>query len=370
MSALTTLVKRARKSAQYKYCRFSLPSLEGRACEGFAGSILELIAASRRQRLASPIIDLPLTKMPQGFDAVRAHRIISYVLDNSARINATAALLADDESRAELRTVVAFRALGPLHVKLPRSDVVAEQNAQAKRTFEKASDTVFPPYDVGHYSFDFEGRHMTAECWEGNIRMTFFERQYYFARGDVRIQPMPGEVVLDCGACFGDTALAFASTVGPNGRVFSFEPLESQQAVFQRNLRSNPGLGGRIELVPFAVDEEPGKELFFDQGAGGRARVDGSSRVVTAAIDEFVRDNELKVDFIKMDIEGAERAALRGAADTIRSQRPKMGISIYHSLDDLFAIPELIKKIEPDYRLYVQHHTADRYETVLYAHAP
>jgi hypothetical protein len=91
-------------------------------------------------------------------------------------------------------------------------------------------------------------------------------------------------------------------------------------------------------------------------------------RVETITLDDFVKRNGLpKVDFLKMDIEGAEFAALNGAANTIRLHRPKLAISLYHSLEDFIRIPLLIKRIVPEYRLYIGHHTVHAEETVLYA---
>lgn len=71
--------------------------------------------------------------------------------------------------------------------------------------------------------------------------------------------------------------------------------------------------------------------------------------------------------YIKMDIEGAEMAALEGARKTIAKFRPKLAISIYHEDDDLWKIPFYIKKQYPWYRLFIRHYTSVTTETVLYA---
>ena len=73
------------------------------------------------------------------------------------------------------------------------------------------------------------------------------------------------------------------------------------------------------------------------------------------------------VSFIKMDIEGAERGALRGAEQLIRRYRPDLAICVYHSISDLFEIPLYIHSIVPEYRLYLRHHTPVFCETVCYA---
>jgi hypothetical protein len=69
-----------------------------------------------------------------------------------------------------------------------------------------------------------------------------------------------------------------------------------------------------------------------------------------------------------MDIEGAELDALKGAEETIKRDKPKLAICIYHKDSDFVETPEYIHEFVPEYRLYVRHHgrTSAR-ETVLYA---
>ena len=74
-----------------------------------------------------------------------------------------------------------------------------------------------------------------------------------------------------------------------------------------------------------------------------------------------------KVTFLKMDIEGSELAALRGAERIIREQRPKLAICVYHKPEDLWEIPSLLLSYHPDYKLYLRHYSINETETVLYA---
>jgi hypothetical protein len=71
-----------------------------------------------------------------------------------------------------------------------------------------------------------------------------------------------------------------------------------------------------------------------------------------------------------MDVEGSEGQSLLGARKTIQQFKPKLAISIYHSLADLIDLPRLVRDIEPRYELYIEHHTVHAEETVLYARVP
>jgi hypothetical protein len=71
--------------------------------------------------------------------------------------------------------------------------------------------------------------------------------------------------------------------------------------------------------------------------------------------------------FIKMDIEGAEFNALKGAERTIRKHKPKLAVCVYHKAEDLITIPQYIKSLVPEYKLYFRAHLPGPFDYVLYA---
>ena len=73
------------------------------------------------------------------------------------------------------------------------------------------------------------------------------------------------------------------------------------------------------------------------------------------------------ITFIKMDIEGSEMRALKGAKQIITTYKPKLAICIYHKLDDLWRIPQYIHSLVPEYKFYIRHHSILYSDTVLYA---
>jgi FkbM family methyltransferase len=177
----------------------------------------------------------------------------------------------------------------------------------------------------------------------------------------------PGDTVLDCGAYTGNTSLYFSQKVGPTGRVYGFEPGQS----FMRQYVENVSALDNITPVPCAVSDHSGPVSFYTHpanDAGSSIVEDKRGDEVTAvSLDDFVRLTRLrKVDFIKMDIEGAEGAALRGAKDIILAFHPKMAISAYHKSDDIYALPQLIRSIRPEYTFYLRHYSDHLCETVLF----
>lgn len=70
---------------------------------------------------------------------------------------------------------------------------------------------------------------------------------------------------------------------------------------------------------------------------------------------------------IKMDIEGSELKALKGAALTIKEHHPILAVCVYHKKEDLVTIPQYIKSLCPKYRLYLRNYSRYSQELVLYA---
>lgn len=336
----------------------------------FADSVLQSIARARRQSVSQPTIDFsrfPAGQRPYGpFAALIVSR---FIRKNFEAVNQTAALYADEHSRNLLRQILTFRAVGPYRLRLPTRAKFEQDIARAMEA--RVGESNIQSYPSGVYDIDFRGASITAECNLMNVVQGVFGHQYYFRRGNVAVEVQPGDTVIDAGGCYGDTALIMASSVGAAGKIYSFEPVPDNIEIFEGNLARNSDLGERITIVQKAVGAQSGKMIRFDRKGGGSHEARGGDvEVQTLTIDDFVeREGVSKVDFIKMDIEGAEGPALDGASATIRRFRPKLGISIYHSLRDLIFLPQRVAQIEPSYRLYLDHHTVHAEETILYAAA-
>jgi FkbM family methyltransferase len=156
-----------------------------------------------------------------------------------------------------------------------------------------------------------------------------FEHRYRLKNGDV---------VIDAGAFNGILMSVFALQVGPSGLVLAFEP----DAINQRKTLRNWELNGRpahVEIIPAGLWDCETEIEFCERGAlGSSAFWDGPGgkkvKIHTTTLDQVVADRKLEhVDFVKMNIEGAEIKALEGAKNTIRQFRPHFAISSDHFVD-------------------------------------
>ncbi|WMO14140.1 FkbM family methyltransferase [Pseudoalteromonas piscicida] len=196
-----------------------------------------------------------------------------------------------------------------------------------------------------------------------------FKLQQYAYQNRVVIEN--GDVVLDCGAANGDTALYF--TAYGASKVYSFEFLKENIIKFNNTMLRNKAFSNLIELVERALWDESNIRLSFSENGNATSVQKCSSNegdtVQTITIDEFTAQKGTHVDFIKMDIEGAELNALRGAKETILKYKPKLAICVYHKDDDLVSIPDFIDSLNCDYEMYFDYYTDTGAEAVLYARA-
>jgi FkbM family methyltransferase len=182
----------------------------------------------------------------------------------------------------------------------------------------------------------------------------------------------PGDVVLDLGGCYGDTALYFAMKVGQNGKVYSFEFIPKSLEIFNLNLNLNTHLKNRITIIESPLWSESGRTIFYkDNGGGSQVSFkDFNGRegiAVTITLDEFILKNRIeKIDFIKSDIEGAESFVLKGATKLLKKFKPKLAISIYHSKSDFVNIVRQISDLNLGYKFYLGHASMYSSETVLF----
>ena len=305
-----------------------------------------------------------------AFFADRHAAYFAFLLKNVEHFFHSRQLLDDETSRALYDQLILFRVLGHLHVRLPFNtpENRASLAIPASWRVEDTEDTgPFGPLSIFHVPS--EGQDIWVKGWSANVVWTFIYRQYHFERGGVEIKPAPGDHVIDAGGCFGDTALGFADAVGKPGHVYVFDPLPKHCAIMRQQLTMNPTLAPRISIFPLGLtDHVTDVAPLAEDGT-----IDPGARIVTGAmptttIDEAAaRSNAPHIDFIKMDIEGSELGALRGAEATIRRWRPKLAISLYHRPEDFFSIPSWIDSLGIGYRLFLDHYSIHHEETVLFA---
>ncbi len=181
-------------------------------------------------------------------------------------------------------------------------------------------------------------------------------------------------VVVEGGVFDGTDTLAFAHAVGPSGNVYGFDPL-GKSVVEARNRQAvlaHPA----IELIPKALWSCTTTLQFRNHGAAstvGETLTQGGKKpnsypVEAISVDDFVSARGLsRLDFIKLDVEGAEQHVLRGAHESIQKFRPSLAVSIYHSIEDMYNIPMMLNKSLQNYNFHVFAYSPNIGDFVLHA---
>jgi FkbM family methyltransferase len=155
-------------------------------------------------------------------------------------------------------------------------------------------------------------------------------------------------VFSDCGDCCGETAVWALGAGEPNPVAFGYLVRNAERFGGGRVNPMQRGLGDAPGLMSMRTEDGNISGTRFDPNASG-----GTS-VLIAILDGWCRENRMRPDFIKMDMEGWEMAALRGGRNIIAECHPRLAVCLYHSLTDMWTIPHLLKEICPSYRSYKQ----------------
>lgn len=159
------------------------------------------------------------------------------------------------------------------------------------------------------------------------------------------------ESYLDLGAYRGDTVEEFLKYCG--GNYVSITALEPDRRTFKK-------LCAYLENVPNSAAYQKAvysesKTLIFSSNAGRQSTISSKGEdVESITVDELCKNKA--VTYIKMDVEGAEIDAIEGAKETLKLQKPKLNIALYHRSKDIFELPLKISKINSDYKFYLRKH--------------
>ncbi len=163
---------------------------------------------------------------------------------------------------------------------------------------------------------------------------------------------LPGDVVLDCGASIGlftGKALELGASL-----VLAIDPHTESLKALRRNFAAEIEQGKVVVVEKGVWDSEgvlpfdPQTLRVANEGSLGDERLGIQLTTIDKLVDELGLP---RVDFIKMDIEGAEQKALAGAKNTLANHKPRLAIAAYHLDDDQTRIPEIVTQAQPDYRM-------------------
>ena len=285
----------------------------------------------------------------------------------------------DEKSKNIVIELIAYKILGSEKVKLSTNNEEIWKKLELVKELENKNDSIAhknrKDITLNRFNLSKIGYDIDFYYLANGVMIDFISEQFALRRKEpsVVIEAGAGDVVLECGACWGASALYFAEKVKEAGQVHSFEFVSENLRLYKKNMKLNSKKKNNITLVPLAVHSTSEKTIYFnDLGPGSTfsfSPFDGyTEETKTISIDDYVENNNItKVDFISMDVEGSEQEALKGAIKTIKKFKPKLAISIYHSDDDFVQIPNWIINQNLGYKIHINHYTIYAHETVCFA---
>lgn len=172
------------------------------------------------------------------------------------------------------------------------------------------------------------------------------------------------EVYVDVGACDGDTLRDYLARAGDRfTHYFALEPDPANLRALVREIP--PKIAEKVSVIPKAAGAKRGVVSFVaNLGGESRVGVGGETTAEVVALDEVL--SHRAVTAIKVDVEGYESEVLLGARRILAADMPKIALSVYHKIPDLWTLPVWLKRERPGYRYFLRHHTPEIYDTVLY----
>lgn len=164
---------------------------------------------------------------------------------------------------------------------------------------------------------------------------------------------------LDGGGYVGDTATEVIKNYPDFKKIWLIEPIPENIRIASRELGSYEG----IEFLTCGVSDKKETLYFNEEKSFSTIYGNGTQSVEVDTIDNIVKT---RVDFIKLDIEGAEQNAIEGAVETIKKYKPILAICIYHKAEDWYKIPEKVLSIDSNYKVYLRHYMEGIFESVMY----
>lgn len=187
--------------------------------------------------------------------------------------------------------------------------------------------------------------------------------EQYFEKEIIKISE--NEIFCDCGSFNGDTLETFITLSG--GKYKKYIAIEADKEIYtQLNEKIIANGYKNVQTHNIACWNEKTVLKFQSSQSSGHITETGDISVSADILDDIIKDG--KVTFLKMDIEGAEEMALKGASSLIKNNKPILAICLYHSLEDYYRLPLIMKDLNPEYKLFIRHYTdMVDVETVCYA---
>lgn len=213
------------------------------------------------------------------------------------------------------------------------------------------------------YDFFFNIKKINENCYEYKnylLPINHFEPSVFYYKHNIESlnkDKFKDKDIIDAGAFIGDSAIVLSPYT--TGNIYSFEPTTTNYDLIQKTLTLNPELRN-IKPVKKALGSKNETQLIHVLDSCSSINnvflnmEHNLETIEITTLDDFVSENNLNnIGLIKVDVEGFEQEFLKGAINTIKTQKPTLLLSIYHSADDFFNIKSIIENLDLNYKFKI-----------------
>jgi FkbM family methyltransferase len=239
-----------------------------------------------------------------------------------------------------------------------------------KATFESVSVSL-PNYQLAHQqNWDREKKIIKKKydlCGEWHCpEIFYFHHGLRFTNKRV-LDYVRGRDMIDCGAFIGDSLLIMREYTDKT--VYCYEFSKKNIEKFFKVIKNNNITSG-FALISKALGESVRRINYYEPGvvsSGISLTTGGDATVEMTTVDAEVKKHNITVGFIKIDVEGYGMPVIRGAIETIKSQRPVLSIGVYHNHEELFHIKPFLQENLTDYvfEFHLQQFTAGDFNELI-----
>lgn len=210
---------------------------------------------------------------------------------------------------------------------------------------DKKSKEIFTKVINFKISFDFK----FMQGFTNNHEEQYFDKELIPTIKDI--------VFIDGGGYIGDTIPNIIKNFPDFKKIYCIEPNDLHISIAKKNFAEEKN----IEFINCGLGNKKKISTKLQESQDNCAHDYQAEDIDT--IDNLIKE---KVDFIKLDIEGAEQDTIEGAKLTIQKYKPILAICIYHKAEDWYKIPKLVLDINSEYDVYIRHYMEGIFETVMY----
>lgn len=226
-----------------------------------------------------------------------------------------------------------------------------ENKEQYKRVYTLLADTKSKELFTRVLNFKISFDYTFMEGFSNDHKGQYFDKEI--------LPPLKNIRFVDGGGYVGDTASEVIENYPDFAKIYLIEPIEENIRIAKRELAEYKN----IEFISSGISNKKAKLLFNEEKSFSTIYGKGTQSVEVDTIDNLICE---PIDYIKLDIEGAEQEAIEGARETIKAYRPILAICVYHKAQDWHKIPLKILSIESSYKIYFRHYMEGIFESVIY----